>query len=533
MKKKIVIALVAIPFICVYFYLFLGKKGPCSGKGVCGIEATETGRAQIMNKEKNNMKSQKVREPAVAGTFYDGSRSVLLQRIEEFLEKAEIEPIEGSILALVSPHAGYSYSGQIAAYGFKQLVGRDYDTVIIMGPNHRVRGFSGTSVYKEGSFRTPLGVVPVDREFAEEMMSCEPKLVFSELAHEQEHSIEVQIPFLQVILPDAKIVPVVMGDYSTQACEELSEAIVKTMEKLKSRKVLLISSTDLAHGHPYDTTVSMDRLAINDIVAMDEKKIIDHSRSGTCEMCGYGPVLATLMVAKKLGYDKTEFLKYINSMDVGGTADWIVGYTSIVIYKGIKEENHDNPETVKKTEQYYSDEERKELLEIARKSMEDYVKHGKKTSFSPQNEKYLEKRGGFVTLNKDGQLRGCIGYIVAVKPLYETVAEMAINAAARDTRFSPVTADELDDIDIEISVLSPLKTVEDINEIEVGKHGIIIRKGFNSGLLLPQVATEYGWDRDTFLQHTCLKAGLPPDSWKKGAELQIFSAEVFREKNED
>ncbi|MCK5707311.1 MAG: AmmeMemoRadiSam system protein A [Candidatus Aureabacteria bacterium] len=172
---------------------------------------------------------------------------------------------------------------------------------------------------------------------------------------------------------------------------------------------------------------------------------------------------------------------------------------------------------------------KKELLRIARESLDSYLKDGNEKEFSVESEILKEKMGAFVTLKNKGNLRGCIGYIIGVKPIFETVAEMAINAGTRDTRFSPVTASELAEIRFEISVLTPFEKIDSIDEIEVGKHGLYIKKGFYSGLLLPQVATEYGWDRDEFLKHVCQKAGLGMDAWKQGAEIFIFSAQVFGE----
>ncbi len=176
-------------------------------------------------------------------------------------------------------------------------------------------------------------------------------------------------------------------------------------------------------------------------------------------------------------------------------------------------------------------EQKKKLLKIARESLEYYLKEGKEKTFNVTDKALTEKSGAFVTLKKHGELRGCIGYIIAVKPLYETVAEMAIAAGTKDNRFMPVTLNEMKDITIEITVLSPLKKINSIDEIEVGKHGLYIKKGFFSGLLLPQVATEYGWDKIEFLENTCYKAGLPKDAWKEGAEIYIFSGEVFSEED--
>jgi AmmeMemoRadiSam system protein A len=176
--------------------------------------------------------------------------------------------------------------------------------------------------------------------------------------------------------------------------------------------------------------------------------------------------------------------------------------------------------------------ERKLLLKLARDTIQEKLYRGRTTDFHTESSDLLELRGAFVTLHKHGNLRGCIGYVEAIKPLYKTIQDMAIAAAFQDPRFPGLTEDEFHDIDIEISVMSPLEKITDVNKIEVGKHGIIIKSGFNSGLLLPQVATEQGWDRDTFLEHTCYKAGLPGNSWKKpGTAILIFSAEVFSEKS--
>lgn len=177
-----------------------------------------------------------------------------------------------------------------------------------------------------------------------------------------------------------------------------------------------------------------------------------------------------------------------------------------------------------------SEMEKKALLAIARKTIDARLTGRPMPEFQLVSEVLKEKKGAFVTLKKHDHLRGCIGYIEARKPLYRTVREMALAAAFDDPRFPPLKTDELKNVTIEISILSPLKEVKDIGEITVGVHGLYITKGFHSGLLLPQVATEYGWDRLTFLQETCYKAGLQRDAWKeKDAIVYIFSAEVIGE----
>lgn len=184
-------------------------------------------------------------------------------------------------------------------------------------------------------------------------------------------------------------------------------------------------------------------------------------------------------------------------------------------------------------EENYSDGLKKEMLKLARDTVEMHVKDRKSPSIENVSEELKEKRGAFVTLKKQGSLRGCIGYTEPYFPLADTIVRAAVSSSSSDTRFTPVKPEELNDIDIEISVLSPVKKTEDISEIKIGVHGLVIRKSGYSGLLLPQVATEHNWDVPEFLAHTCWKAGLPPDSWKEeGCEIYLFSACVFGEKEE-
>lgn len=177
-----------------------------------------------------------------------------------------------------------------------------------------------------------------------------------------------------------------------------------------------------------------------------------------------------------------------------------------------------------------SPDEKKEILRLARTALELHVRERRALDYATENRNLMTKCGAFVTLHMDGDLRGCIGYIEAYKPLYQTIIEMAQAASTKDPRFDPVTPEELSSIDIEISVLSPLAELKDLSLIEIGRHGLVVRQGYHSGLLLPQVATEYGWSADEFLAHTCMKAGLPADAYKNGATVLYFSAQVFGEK---
>jgi len=466
-------------------------------------------------------KKEDVRPPAVAGAFYTSDPEALSVQIKDFINKVPKKKLPGKIIALISPHAGYMYSGQVAAYGYKLIEDKNFDTVMVIAPSHRV-SFHGASVYPKGAYQIPLGLIPVDSELAQQLIKQDASISYVRQAHTQEHSLEVQLPFLKSLLGDFRLMPIVMSPYyDFAACESLSESIYKVV---KDKNVLIVASSDLSHFHPYNTAVKLDKIVIDHVKNFDAKALFQDTSSGRCEACGAGPMITTMLLAKKLGANKSELLYYANSGDVTGDKSGVVGYMSAVFYK--------NPEQkkVKKAgiELGLSDEEKEILHKIAKAAIESQCYKKPFTEIAITSETLKEKRGAFVTLHKHGNLRGCIGYIRAQKPLYETIREMASAAAFHDSRFKPVTKDELKDIEIEISVLTPLKKIDSIEEIEVGKHGIYITKGLYSGILLPQVATEYRWDRKTFLEHTCTKAGLPTDAWKeKDTEIYTFSADIF------
>lgn len=464
--------------------------------------------------------AQEIKKPNVSGAFYPSNPKVLSERIDSYLKDAIVPEISGRIIALISPHAGYEFSAAISAHGYKLIQGKDYKTVIILAPSH-YHNFTGISIWPQGKFNTPLGDIEVDADFNGLIMK---KLDWARFVAEAfappEHSLEVQLPFIQKVLPGAKIVPIVMGSPNLSNSEDLAAALKEIIANRDD--VLIIASTDLSHFKSYLNANSIDKTTIRYFENLDSNGLWQADSSGDAELCGVGPVMTVLSYAKD-NQAKIKILKQANSGDVTGDLSRVVGYASAVIYKEKENPKGDNMLTI---------EQKKTLLKIARESMESYVKTGKRKAFSVDDPALKRQQGAFVTLNKLGLLRGCIGRIVADSPLYEVVAEMAIEAAVGDPRFPQVEAGELKDIEIDISALSPLEQITDVNKIEVGKHGIIIRQGFSSGLLLPQVATEYGWDRETFLKHTCNKAGLPQDCWKnKSSQIHIFSAEVFSEKS--
>lgn len=465
-------------------------------------------------------KKEDVRPPAVAGAFYTSNPEALSAQITDFISKVPTKTLSGNIIALIAPHAGYTYSGQAAAYAYKLIEGKKFDTVMVIAPSHRAR-FHGASLYPKGAYQIPLGLIPVNTELTQQLMKQDTNISYVQDAHTQEHSLEVHLPFLKTVLGDFTLIPMVIGSYDFATCEAISESIYKVV---KDKNILIVASSDLSHYHPYDAAIKLDKIVIDHVKKFDAKGLYQDVSSGRCEACGAGPIITTLLLAEKLGANKSEFLFYNNSGDVTGDKSGVVGYMSAVLYKN-PGQNKGKKVSINLG---LSDEEKETLHKIAKSTIESRCLGEKYPETKITSKTLQENRGAFVTLHKKGNLRGCIGYIRAQKPLHETIREMALAAAFQDTRFKPIIKSELKDLEIEISVLTPLKKIKSTEEIEVGIHGIYIVKGYHTGILLPQVATENGWDKKTFLEHTCTKAGLSTDAWKEeDTEIYIFSADIF------
>jgi AmmeMemoRadiSam system protein B/AmmeMemoRadiSam system protein A len=463
-----------------------------------------------------------VRKPAVAGAFYPEDPEELQTMVDAFLEP--IDSLDGEPIGLIVPHAGYVYSGGVAAYGFKQLVGVNYDTVVIIGPNHQDPTFEDISVYAQGAFETPLGRLPIDEEVAQALIGADERIVFDADVHAQEHSIEVELPFIQRVLGNVKIVPIIVGQPTGENVEALSSALVQV---LAGKKALLIASSDMSHYPAYQDAVRVDTATLAAMETRDPQVVLATMREnmasgvanlGTC-LCGQGPVLTVMKAAAELGANQVTILQYANSADspyVAGDRSRVVGYGSVMLW------HYDPPDL--------SAEEKSKLLTIARESIAQYLRDGTLPQAEASEPNLTRKSGAFVTLETAGELRGCIGHLLAQEPLYLTVQQTAVSAATQDPRFPSLSEEELGEITIEISVLSPLRRVTDVEEIKVGTHGLLIVAEGRSGLLLPQVATDEGWSRDEFLDAVCRKAGLPDDTWRSGgAALYTFTAIVFGE----
>ncbi|MFH1208395.1 MAG: AmmeMemoRadiSam system protein B [Candidatus Omnitrophota bacterium] len=492
------------------------------------------------DKEKNE--DEHVRKAAVAGQFYPGDKATLEKYVDTLLRDAGPAEIMEPILAIMVPHAGYVYSGPVAASAYKELEGRDIRTVVLLSNSHR-NFLDGIAIYGKGSFETPLGRVPVDQEKTEKLLASSPKIMERPDIHEEDHVLEVQLPFLQRVLKDFKIVPLLFGS----ADPALSKILADTLKTILDDKTLLVVSTDMSHYPSYENATTADRETLQAIQtgqvdaldAMLKQYASEEVPNAVTFLCGVSGVRTVLLLNQAFDPMTPVYLKYANSGDVSGDKSRVVGYGAIAFIAGqgtmlVAPPPANKEKSRTANEQEMTSQEKEELLKIARTTVESYVQTGKAPEFSPASANLKKPLGAFVTLRENGQLRGCIGRFDPAGPLYLIVQQMAISAASQDPRFKPVNTNELGRLEYEISVLSPLRKIGTADEIELGKHGVQVSKGFHHGVFLPQVAIETGWSKEEFLGELCSqKAGLPRDCWKDpDVNLEVFTAEVFSEKKE-
>ena len=451
----------------------------------------------------------------MAGSFYSADPQELSSQIKSFIDQAAANPSEDPIEAMISPHAGYAYSGPVAGFGYRAIANNHYSTIVVMGPSHYFP-FDGISVWTEGEFRTPLGSLKVDEDLAKQLLDPASGFNFTPAVYQKEHSIEVQLPFIQRTFgDDVKIVPILMGNPDPKVCQQLAVRLNKIIGSRED--VLVIASSDMSHYFSYDVGNAMDDLTLKTIDKGDVQEFWAGNLSRKMEMCGFVPVATLMLYAHQRGL-KMKILTHANSGDTAGDKSRVVGYASIIYYKEPAEE--------------ITADEKKELLKLARDTLTSFVTTGKVPDHQTEDTRLLKTQGAFVTLKKQGGLRGCIGNIMGDKPLWQTIKEMTVAAASKDSRFSAVSKEELPLLDLEISVLSVPQQVSDASAIVLGRDGVIVSDGnLHQGVFLPQVASETNWSKDQFLAELCSqKAGLPADCWKDPKiSLFTFHAEVFAE----
>ena len=471
----------------------------------------------------------KVVEPVIrpatqANRFYTGDAKELSEEVDSFLALHRGETVYNNVAALIVPHAGYYYSGNVAATAYMSMPkDKPYKRIFLLGPSHH-EWLDGASVNTEADYyATPLGHVKVDHETALRLTDSDSVFSYQPKAHDREHCLEVQLPFLQRrfgenVMPS--IVPIII---STNDYQKLKR-IANVLKPYFTEENLFVISSDFSHYPSYEDACEVDAKTGKAIETGNVEQFIavleENSRSGKRNLatsaCGELAIV-TLMLMMDRTYE-VKHLLYQNSGDVDNQEhNRVVGYHAFAILRGASQEF------------VLSDEEKKILKEIAFTSIKDSLA-GKPVAQPILNSQYPvlnSKCGAFVSLHKQGRLRGCIGHFGEDVPLHEIVAEMARAAAFEDPRFMPVTKDELKDIDIEISVLTPMRRIQSLDEFELHRHGIYIRRGYHSGTFLPQVADEVNWTKEEFVSHCAQdKAGIGWDGWRD-AELYVYEAIVF------
>jgi AmmeMemoRadiSam system protein B/AmmeMemoRadiSam system protein A len=489
-----------------------------------------------------------VRKPAVAGRFYPGDAKTLSAAVEGFLAEAPPAEFKGRLLALIAPHAGYEFCGKVGGYSFKQVRKGEFTRVIALGPSH-YGGFRGFSIMDVGAYATPLGNVPLDRAVCAKLEANELHVRADEL-QAPEHSIENELPFLQVALGDFQLVPILVGQLEPGDAEKIASAL---REYLTPATLVVISSDFTHYGETYgyvpftenieQNLRKLDMGAVDLIVGKDYGGYVKYMRDPGPTICGRYPieVLLKLLPAEAQG----RLLKYDTSGHVTGDFTLSVSYVSAIftVPADWKPAAAAALPAAPPEEKVLTAEEKKTLLRIARDTLEAFVRTGRAPEITADRYALTPalkaECGAFVTLNlKNHDLRGCIGNIGyaepplrrGLMPLYQTVAGMAVEACSQDPRFEPVRPGELKDIVLEISVLSLARQVRGVEDFEVGRDGIIIRKGGHSAVFLPQVAPEQHWNREQTLDELCLKGSWPRDEWRKpGMAFYTFTAQVFGE----
>ena len=463
-----------------------------------------------------------IRPATQANRFYTGNAKELSEEVDSFLALHRDATIYKNVAALIVPHAGYYFSGNVAATAYMSVpADKPYKRIFLLGPSHH-EWLDGASVNTEADYyATPLGHVKVDHETALHLAKADNVLTYQPKAHDMEHCLEVQLPFLQRRFGEDNMPPIVPIIISTNDFQKLKR-IADVLKPYFTDENLFVISSDFSHYPSYEDAYEVDARTGKAIETGDVEQFIsalgENASSGKHNLatsaCGE-LAIATLLLMIDKSYE-VKHLLYQNSGDIDNhDHSRVVGYHAFAILRGASQDFS------------LSDDEKKMLKEVALTSIQDSLERKPISHPSHLTSHLSEKCGAFVSLHKQGRLRGCIGHFGEDVPLHEIVAEMARAAAFEDPRFMPVTKDELEDIDIEISVLTPMRHIQSLDEFELHRHGIYIRKGYRSGTFLPQVADEVNWTKEEFVSHCAQdKAGIGWDGWRD-AELYVYEAIVF------
>lgn len=470
--------------------------------------------------------SRRDRLPYAAGRFYPAGKEALGKELETLFSSVSESEKYPDIRAVISPHAGFVYSGKVAASAFAAIQpGQKFRNIILLGASHRL-SFNGASVYSAGDYITPLGRVKVNTSLADRLINSSEYFSFPPEAHYNEHCLEVQLPFIQYcFVHQPEIIPVITGTSEP----DIIRSIAESLRPLFTPENLFVVSSDFSHYPSYADAKIVDTETSEAISSGSPAKLLEvlgkYRRSPlpglkTC-LCGWSAVLTLMYLAEGNASLEYTHLMYRNSGDARqGDKDGVVGYHSFAIRE--KSSSSDKDKILNKQEE-------RELIGIAREAIESALDKGKGKAERPVHDSLSQKAGVFVSIHIGKELRGCIGMVSSDEPLYKSVAKMAYSAAFNDPRFPPISREEFEKATLEISVLTPLHKVNGIDEIIVGTHGLYIRSGGRSGVMLPQVAIERGWNVVQFLEHTAGgKAGIGNDGWKS-ADIFVFRTHIIHD----
>jgi len=473
-----------------------------------------------------------VMKSTLAGTWYNADPNALRAEIAGCFKEAEVDARD-DIIGLILPHAGYTYSGRTAAQAIKSL-GRSYSRVVVIGPTHRLPMEDMLSVTRATHYQSPLGEVPLDVEFIAQLLKYP---IFQDVpaAHAEEHSVQIEVPLLQHKLGSFKFVPIVAGQCTYETVAQAGRILASLIDK----DTLVVASSDFTHYGPRYQYVpftkdiptnikKLDMDAFAFIAKKDPRGLLEYRRKTDVTICGYVPI--SMLLAILPGSAEAQMVRYTTSGEMTNDYTNSVSYLAAAFH-GVWQPSQ--PLAAQVSRGTLSQEDKEVLLSLARKT----IQYGLEKQKVPEledlgvtcSEAVRVPRAAFVTLKKHGELRGCIGDIFPQRPLYKSVITNAIYAAFADRRFTPLQKDELSQIKIEISALTPPSPVASARAIRIGTDGMVLNKGGRSAVFLPQVAPEQGWDLETTLTHLSEKAGLTPDAWMSGASFQVFQAEVFGE----
>ena len=477
------------------------------------------------------MEEKNTRKAAVAGQFYPATREEATHELDGYFSTFKDCDKRDDIQAVIVPHAGWVFSGEVAASAFARIKPeRTYDRVFLIGPSHQVYLNAASVDTASTHYSTPLGEVEVDTALCQQLAQDTQLFKYDKKAHLHEHCLEVELPFLQYHLKKMPpIVPVIIATDEPDALVKLA----MTLRPYFNEHNLWVISSDFSHYPDYEDACKVDTRTAEAIASGNVQmlaNIIDRNERehikglSTCA-CGLSAIFTLMLTThidtttKNDATTKVEHIMYRNSGDSPfGEKQRVVGYHSFIVY----------PEKRQPQAFALTRDEMGTLLQIARERITSDCNRQPMPHIDI-TDNLTKKLGAFVTLHKNDQLRGCIGHFGEDVPLYQIVEEMAHAAAFEDPRFPKVTADELEDIIIEISVLTPLKRIESADEFIYGKQGIYMRKGYHSGTFLPQVAHEVDWTKEEFLGHCARdKAGIGWNGWRD-AELYTYEAILFEE----